>query len=82
MGYSILEMAATMDKALRLVSEFVLDLYRLQEPAEVLRTVDRWSVILGISARTVQTHLEHVFAKLHVVSRAQAVAEALRAPRG
>ncbi len=38
-------------------------------------------VILGISARTVQTHLEHVFAKLHVVSRAQAVAEALKAPR-
>lgn len=26
----------------------------------------------------VQTHLEHVFAKLPVVSRAQAVAEALR----
>lgn len=41
--YSILDMAATMDRALRLVSEFVLDLYRLQEPAEVLRTVDRWA---------------------------------------
>jgi DNA-binding CsgD family transcriptional regulator len=35
-------------------------------------------LILGISARTVQTHLDHVFAKLGVVSRAQAVAEALR----
>ena len=31
-------------------------------------------VILGIGARTVQTHLEHVFSKLGVVSRAQAVA--------
>ncbi len=35
-------------------------------------------LILGISARTVQTHLEHVFTKLGVVSRAQAVAEGLR----
>jgi len=32
-------------------------------------------VILGISPRTVQTHLEHVYGKLGVVSRAQAVAE-------
>jgi DNA-binding CsgD family transcriptional regulator len=51
---------------------------------EVLRWVSEGKtnpeigVILGISARTVQTHLEHVFAKLGVVSRAQAVAEALR----
>lgn len=36
--------------------------------------------IVGISGRTVQTHLEHVFAKLGVVSRAQAVAEARRRP--
>ena len=35
-------------------------------------------VIVGISSRTVQTHLEHVFVKLGVVTRAQAVAEALR----
>jgi len=32
-------------------------------------------LILGISPRTVQTHLEHAYAKLGVVGRAQAVAE-------
>lgn len=44
------------------------------------KTNQEIGLILGISARTVQTHLEHVFAKLGVVSRAQAVAEALRRP--
>jgi len=42
------------------------------------KTNQEIGLILGISARTVQTHLEHVFGKLGVVSRAQAVAEALR----
>jgi DNA-binding CsgD family transcriptional regulator len=35
-------------------------------------------IILGISARTVQTHLDHSFAKLGVSRRAQAVAELAR----
>jgi DNA-binding CsgD family transcriptional regulator len=35
-------------------------------------------LILGISARTIQTHLDHIFGKLGVVSRAQAVAEVLK----
>ena len=33
---------------------------------------------LAISARTVGTHLHHIYAKLHVVSRSQAVAKFLR----
>jgi Bacterial regulatory proteins, luxR family len=33
---------------------------------------------LYISRRTVQTHLAHVFAKLHITSRAQLAAEAIR----
>lgn len=37
--------------------------------------------ILGISPRTVQTHLEHCFEKLGVVNRAQAVAELARVER-
>jgi DNA-binding CsgD family transcriptional regulator len=36
------------------------------------------AAIVGLGVRTVQTHLAHVFEKLGVVSRAQAVAEALR----
>jgi DNA-binding CsgD family transcriptional regulator len=44
------------------------------------REVLHW-VVEG-KTNTVQTHLEHVFAKLGVVSRAQAVAETLKAPRG
>ena len=33
---------------------------------------------LYVSRRTVQTHLAHVFAKLHITSRAQLAAEAIR----
>ena len=33
---------------------------------------------LYVSRRTVQTHLGHVFAKLHISSRAQPAAEAIR----
>jgi DNA-binding CsgD family transcriptional regulator len=33
---------------------------------------------LYVSRRTVQTHLAHVFAKLHIASRAQLAAEAAR----
>ena len=46
------------------------------------KTNQEIGVILDISPRTVQTHLEHVFAKLGVVTRAQAVAEALRRGAG
>lgn len=54
--------------------------------SEVLRWVaegktnQEIGLILAISARTVQTHLDHVFAKLGVVRRAQAVAEILKGP--
>ena len=33
---------------------------------------------LYVSRRTVQTHLAHVFAKLHITSRTQLAAEAIR----
>lgn len=36
------------------------------------------SVALGVSAKTVVTHVEHIYAKLAVHTRAQAVAGALR----
>lgn len=42
------------------------------------KTNSEIGMILGVSARTVQTHLEHAFAKLDVVNRAQAVAELAR----
>jgi DNA-binding CsgD family transcriptional regulator len=35
---------------------------------------------LYVSRKTVQTHLMHVFAKLHMTSRAQLAAEAARHP--
>lgn len=37
---------------------------------------------LGIAKRTVTTHLQHVYAKLHVRTRAQAVAKYLGNPKG
>ncbi len=54
------------NEILRLISEGFL-------PEEVAGS-------LGISARTVSTHLQHVYRKLHVATRAQAVAKYLGNP--
>jgi DNA-binding CsgD family transcriptional regulator len=89
-----LERGIEMDHARRILRTRDLVLDPLQSfglsrrEAEVLRWLTEGkrdgeiAVILGISARTVQHHLQRIYAKLNVETRTAAVAVALQAPSG
>ena len=71
----IIEIRKTTHLLCRIVEERELELLRLMARGLTNKDI---SSVLEISVDTVKAHLRHVFAKMDVATRAEAVAEAIR----